>query len=191
MRKRRSQNRHDVIDVDTDAEEAAPAGAAKVEKVEVFAEETPMGAGENKRLETANSIIKEYMIYCGAAGFIPMPGFNWLAITAIQVRMLYSLSQLYDQSFLDHAIGASISALLGGFIPAVFSSWNLRGLGGALPIVGTAVQYLAAPVTAAATTYAVGQVFVQHFEAGGSLENFDPAAAREQFEKHVRSVPQA
>ena len=43
------------------------------------------------------------------------------------------------------------------------------------------------PALAGASTYAVGKVFVQHFESGGTFLNFDPEDVRdyyaEQFEK--------
>jgi hypothetical protein len=32
-----------------------------------------------------------------------------------------------------------------------------------------------------ATTYAVGNLFIQHFESGGTLLDFDPAKTREYF----------
>ena len=40
---------------------------------------------------------------------------------------------------------------------------------------------LTAPVFTTASTYAVGKVFIQHFEAGGNVLNFDPEAMREHF----------
>lgn len=36
-----------------------------------------------------------------------------------------------------------------------------------------------------AVLYAVGQVFVHHFEAGGTLQDFEPTLAKEQFEKEI------
>lgn len=40
-------------------------------------------------------------------------------------------------------------------------------------------------VEPSATLYAVGQVFITHFEAGGTLEDFDASLVREQFEKEL------
>jgi hypothetical protein len=37
------------------------------------------------------------------------------------------------------------------------------------------------PVFAGAATYAIGKVFIQHFEAGGTLLDFEPAKVREHF----------
>jgi hypothetical protein len=37
------------------------------------------------------------------------------------------------------------------------------------------------PAFGAAATYAVGQVFIQHFESGGTFLDFDPDKVREHF----------
>ncbi|MNC99258.1 hypothetical protein D3C83_174830 [compost metagenome] len=34
------------------------------------------------------------------------------------------------------------------------------------------------PALAGASTYATGRVFVDHFESGGTFDNFDPETAR-------------
>jgi len=48
------------------------------------------------------------------------------------------------------------------------------------------------PAVAGASTYAVGQVFIQHFESGGTFLDFDPEKVKgyfaEQFEKGKLAV---
>jgi hypothetical protein len=39
------------------------------------------------------------------------------------------------------------------------------------------------PTLAGASTYAVGRVFIQHFECGGTILSFDPEKVRAHFEK--------
>jgi hypothetical protein len=41
-------------------------------------------------------------------------------------------------------------------------------------------------ILAGATTYAVGQVFIQHFDSGGTLLDFNPGAVREKFREKLR-----
>jgi ELWxxDGT repeat protein len=48
-------------------------------------------------------------------------------------------------------------------------------------VVGTYVGFVALPSTYAAVTYAIGRVFVTHFEAGGTFLDFDPNKTREYF----------
>ena len=54
------------------------------------------------------------------------------------------------------------------------------------PLIGLASGIVSIGSVAAASTYAVGRVFVQHFASGGTLLTFDPAKVRqyyaEQFE---------
>ena len=38
------------------------------------------------------------------------------------------------------------------------------------------------PVLAGAATYAVGKVFIQHFESGGTFLNFNPESVRGYYE---------
>ncbi len=51
-----------------------------------------------------------------------------------------------------------------------------------IPGIGTLVGGTSMAVMGGAATYAVGKVFQQHFENGGTLENFDPEKAKETFE---------
>ena len=50
-----------------------------------------------------------------------------------------------------------------------------------IPLVGSLSGMLALPIVAGASTYALGKVFVVHFETGGTLLDFDPEKTREYF----------
>jgi hypothetical protein len=50
-----------------------------------------------------------------------------------------------------------------------------------VPGVGTAAGVMSMSVLGGAATYAIGKVFVQHFESGGTFLDFDPEAVREHF----------
>ena len=41
----------------------------------------------------------------------------------------------------------------------------------------------------AASTYAVGQIFIQHFESGGTLLTFDPERVRAHYRKLYNEAP--
>jgi len=92
--------------------------------------------------------------------------------------MLRRLSQIYDQPFSENRGKALISSLLGAMIPTA------SGLGAAdalkaIPVVGTIISAFVTPTLAAGATYAIGRVFIQHFESGGSLLDFNPPDYRE------------
>jgi hypothetical protein len=52
-----------------------------------------------------------------------------------------------------------------------------------IPGIGTAAAMFVTPALSAASTYAVGRVFVQHLESGGTLLTFNAKKMREHFEK--------
>ena len=62
----------------------------------------------------------------------------------------------------------------------------------AIPLLGTLVGGVSWLALAGASTYAVGRVFVQHFESGGTFLTLDPeqvrAHYREEFERGEQLV---
>ncbi len=52
-----------------------------------------------------------------------------------------------------------------------------------IPFLGLAGGMLTMSITAAASTYAVGKVFIQHFASGGTFLSFDPEKVREYYQE--------
>ena len=50
-----------------------------------------------------------------------------------------------------------------------------------IPVIGPVIAATSLPAVSAAVTYAIGKVFISHFETGGTLLDFDPVAVREYF----------
>jgi uncharacterized protein (DUF697 family) len=48
-----------------------------------------------------------------------------------------------------------------------------------VPVVGTLAAAFVMPVLSAGATYAIGKAFIQHFESGGTLLDFNPPDYRE------------
>ena len=59
---------------------------------------------------------------------------------------------------------------------------------GVLPWHSSIAGVIALPGLAFASTYAIGKVFVLHFEAGGTLLDFDPLKMRAHFERELTAV---
>lgn len=110
-----------------------------------------------------------------------MPALDVLTIAALQVKMIAELAAYYGQPFRKDRAKASVFALLGG----ATSTRLAYGVGGSIlksiPLVGQLGGMLTMPACAAAVTYAVGQVFIQHFESGGTLLEFEPDTMRGRF----------
>jgi len=43
------------------------------------------------------------------------------------------------------------------------------------------IAYATLPTSAAATTYALAKIFIQHFESGGTFLDFEPSRVRNHF----------
>lgn len=153
--------------------------AAVVEEVEKDGKEEPI-SDEAKALK-AQGIVKNYLIGSAAAGFIPLPVADMTAIALIQLKMLHSLADLYDVKFTKDLGKSMIASLTGGVAAAGIGRGTLPSIIKAVPIIGPAVGVAALPAIAGATTYAVGQVFIQHFESGGTFLNFDSEKVKEYF----------
>lgn len=140
---------------------------------------------ENKfsnRTDSANSIIKNHMIWSMGAGFIPVPIADLFAVSAIQLDMIRQMCKLYEVDFKQTEGKAVITALTGS---------GLARLGARavkfIPGVGSILGGITMSVLSGASTFALGEVFKKHFETGGTFLDFDPGRLKnyynEKFEK--------
>lgn len=133
------------------------------------------------RVAEAQSLVKNNVIWAMGVGVVPFPLIDLLGISGVQIKMLREMSSLYDIPFSEHKVKNIVGALIAGL--------GSIGIGGAVafsvfkvvPLMGHLAGALAVPAAAGALTYAVGTVFIQHFESGGTILDFDPKAVREHF----------
>jgi uncharacterized protein (DUF697 family) len=142
------------------------------------------------RLEKALHIVKANVGWSTAAGVIPVPLLDLAAISAVQFRMVKQLTDLYGIPFNKAAVDSIAGALVGGGSVLVIAP-PAASLMKAIPIVGTFLSTWIAPAAAAAATYALGKVFIQHFESGGTLLSLDPEAHRNYYYQEFRKTSPA
>lgn len=137
---------------------------------------------EIRRLKS-DIVITRHIAVAAGAGFIPVPALDLAAVASVQATMLYYLCEVYSVPFSKEAARSVILSLVGASLPAA-ESRSMLVAGGlkAIPVVGTIIGFLASPVLAAASTYAIGQVFVQHLESGGTLLTFNAQKMKKHFE---------
>lgn len=128
----------------------------------------------NRRQEAHNITVRR-TLYAAGAGLIPMPIVDAAAILGIQVLMIRDIGRLYGVEFKEQRAKSLITALVGD-VAAV-------GLFKIVPGLGTFFGGASAAAAGAAATYALGEVFTQHFEEGGTLLDFDTARYRAFFQK--------
>ena len=139
-----------------------------------------------ERVLAAQNIIKNHMMVALGFGVVPIPVVDLIGLTGTQLNMLKSLSDLYGQEFRKDWGKKSIASLLGGGL-SVPVAMGLSSLIKSIPIVGQTAGVISMATTGAGITYAIGKVFVQHFESGGTFLTFDPAQVREHFKSEIEA----
>jgi uncharacterized protein (DUF697 family) len=139
------------------------------------------------RTASAERIIQDHVLLAVASGLVPGPGLDLVAAFTVQLTMLKRLSTLYDIPFRQDAAKSTVTALfgtLGGAGAAAIAGASFLKF---IPIVGTAVGIAGTSVAFGAFTYAIGKVFLRHFESGGTFIDLDPRSYREYFrEMNIR-----
>jgi len=131
-----------------------------------------------QRDQAASKLVDRFSIWSGVAGLVPVPVVDVLCVGGLQLQMLRRLSQIYDVEFSENRGKALIAALAGCMIPATSGMGAASALK-AIPLVNILAAGFVMPVLSAGATYAIGKAFVQHFESGGTLLDFNPPDYRE------------
>ena len=132
------------------------------------------------RSNQASNLIRKHVMVVMGASLVPVPLFDLVALTGVQLKMLHGLAKLYEVHFAKNLGKSAIASLLGGVMPTS-TAMTLASLAKAVPGLGTATGVVTVSVLGGATTYAIGNVFVQHFESGGTLLDFDAKKMRAYF----------
>lgn len=123
---------------------------------------------KNFREDHAQTIIRNHMIWSMGAGFIPVPIADFFAVSAIQLDMIRQLCKLYEVDFKERQGKALVTSLTGS---------GLARLGARavkfIPGVGSVLGGITMAVLSGASSYALGQVFIKHFDTGGTILDFD------------------
>lgn len=133
--------------------------------------------------ERAESAIRNHVIWSMGAGFIPIPVADFVAVAAVQLDMIRTLSNVYGIDFKETEGKALVTSLTGSGL----SRMGANALIKMIPGVGSFFGGLSMSVVSGASTYALGQVFKTHFSVGGTFLDFDTNRFQryydEQFEK--------
>ncbi|HSZ67918.1 MAG TPA: YcjF family protein [Xanthobacteraceae bacterium] len=139
---------------------------------------TAAGSETESRNEVATKLVDRFAIWSGVAGLVPIPVVDLLAVGGLQVQMLRRLSQIYDVEFSENRGKAVIAALAGTMIPATSGMGAASALK-AVPILGMLASGFVMPALSAGASFAIGKAFIQHFESGGTLLDFNPPDYRD------------
>jgi uncharacterized protein (DUF697 family) len=133
---------------------------------------------DENRDAVASKLVERFALWSGAAGLIPLPLLDIVAVGGLQLQMLRRLSQIYGVPFSSNRGKSIIASLMGSMIPAT-SGMGVASALKTIPAIGTAAGTLTMSGVSAGATYAIGKVFIQHFASGGTLLDFNPPDYRE------------
>lgn len=137
------------------------------------------------RLRDAEHLVRMSMYYSAGLGLVPVPIFDLVGITGLQLDLLRRLSNLYNVKFSRDTGKNIVASLIGGGMSYSIAPL-LASAVKAIPIVGSVLGAVSMSATAGATTYALGKVFIEHFESGGTILNFDPKAVKTFYEEQLK-----
>ncbi len=126
----------------------------------------------------ANRIVRQHMYVSLAVGLVPVVWLDMAALAALQLKLLRDLANLYKIDFSAELGRSAIAALVSGgaVYPVAMLAKQIPGIGW-LASIGSVALF------SGASTYAVGQIFIQHFASGGTFLTFDPQRVKDYYKQ--------
>jgi uncharacterized protein (DUF697 family) len=149
---------------------------AEAEPIQVLSSE--------ERLAASQKIVKRNTYIAAGVAAVPVlpPGVDLAALGGVQVLMIKQLSDLYRVPFKENVARNVVAALVGTLSSRVLAAGVVGSMLKVLPGFGAVIGgLLALPAVSGAVTYALGKVFVKHFEEGGTLLDLDVNKVRDFF----------
>jgi len=132
------------------------------------AEDGASGRQEESRLlalrHRAKELVKKHALMASGAGLVPVPIADIAAVTAVQVKMLLELADLYDAEYSRSALREFSTALTGSTVARIGAS-ALK----AIPGIGSLIGGASMSIMSGASTYAVGSVATDELESGNEI----------------------
>lgn len=139
-------------------------------------------ASRIKRIDKAQTAVKNYTMGAVAVGLVPVPVADMVALSAIQMKMVHAIAAVYEIPFSKNVAKSTIGSMLGSSI-AVTLAMPVASFIKVIPVIGQSSGALSTSLIGAASTYAIGKIFVEHFESGGTFLDFDEEKAKNHFKE--------
>lgn len=149
--------------------------------------EVPAGAVVYDINAQADQLIKDYVTYSVGTGFVPIPIVDVIGLVGLQLKMVHSLSKLYNIPFSERRVRSILYSLIGSIIPAA-GVGILSSVVKFIPLIGQAAGGVSMAVLAGGSTYAIGKIFTKHFEQDGKIEDLDVESAKEDLKSNLEEA---
>lgn len=141
-------------------------------------------AGNDEISPEAIAIVRKHTYASLAAGVLPIPLVDVGILGTIQFRMVRQLAAHYEVDFPEQRAKTIIGSLV-GLTLASTAGGLLKML---IPKGAQLLFGLGTLTVPAATTYGLGQLFIKHFQSGGTIWTFDPERGKQDLEKEVETA---
>jgi predicted flap endonuclease-1-like 5' DNA nuclease/uncharacterized protein (DUF697 family) len=140
-----------------------------------------------ERLAGAQNLAQHYVLAAASLALVPVPLADLLGVMALQVKLVHGLAGHYGVPFKASLAQSLLASLLSG-ASATLVGRALASLAKAVPGLGSLAGGGTA-VSFASVTYAVGAIFIRHFESGGTLLDFDAHKTKPLFRHALLTGP--
>ena len=155
---------------------------------EISLEDKLTATARAERLARAHSLTQNYVLASASIALVPVPLVDLVGLMALQIKLVHGLAKHYDVPFKENVARSLVASLLSGASSTLLAR-GLASLAKAVPVLGTLAGGGGIAVSSASVTYAVGEVFIQHFESGGTLLDFDADKLKALFKRTLKNAP--
>ena len=134
-----------------------------------------------EKRQEAEKIVKTHVIWSIGAGFVPIPILDIAAVTLIQLDMLKQLCRLYEVDYSESKGKATLSTVTGSTFARIGAS-AIKSL----PGLGTILGSVSMPILSGASTYAIAQAVMMHFESEGDLFDLNIDTFKQVYKDHLQ-----
>lgn len=136
-----------------------------------------------KCLDAASEIISSSTKWSVVASLIPIPYLDIASLGVIQANMILDLSRVYDQPVSKRAVQSVVAVLFGTLAPSGAAQYALTASAKFIPGYGSAISAVTLATFGAAATFAIGKIFVRHYENGGTFDDFSATEVQADLKK--------
>jgi len=136
-------------------------------------------------LDKSLSILKSYTAYTSGAGIIPFPGADIATVSVLQYRLVSKIAEQYGIEVEKERLKQIIGTLLATVVTASIAYGPVSQFLALTSGLGWVMKSAVSISISGATTYALGNLFIRHFESGGTLLDFDVKEQSKAYKKMV------
>jgi uncharacterized protein (DUF697 family) len=133
----------------------------------------------------ADTIVEDHTAVAMAASLVPIPLVEFAVVSAVHLKMVERLANLYQVDFPPERAKTIVASLITAYFSTYLGLIAVNRISKFVPGLGSLVSTVTMPAVAGTVTFAMGRVFVRHFKSGGTIPNLDLDVARTDFLQEV------